>query len=153
MPSEIKWVKDNVVEISGEIDEFFPFDELFNEPPEEFYIDTSKVTRLNSVGIREWVQKTMKLTSKFHLINTCPEMVIACSQITQMLGENGVMDSFYLSFDCDDCEHEQLVFFKVGKDIQRGQESYQEPDPVPCPECEGSMCFSYGAEIFSSFLS
>ena len=66
---QIEWLAENKAKISGVIDEFSSFKDLFSKQLPELWIDFSGVTRINSSGIREWVQAVLTCESVLHLEN------------------------------------------------------------------------------------
>jgi len=148
---KIDWTDQKRVKISGVIDEFSSFAEVFNRNPTEIWIDFSGVTRINSSGIREWVQAVLGSSARLHMENCSAVMVDQFSMIPEFIGKNGVVESFFIHYLCDSCGHEEKKLTIVGKDINPG-DPYREALDEACPVCGGLMELDHNPDIYFAFL-
>jgi hypothetical protein len=148
---KIEWVSEKRVKISGIIDEFSSFRDLFSHQLEEIWIDFSGVTRINSSGIREWVQAVLSSNVRLHMENCSAVMVDQFSMIPEFIGKNGVVESFFVHYLCDACGHEEKNLCVVGKDI-KAEDSYKEALDDPCPVCGGVLELDHNPDIYFAFL-
>jgi DNA-directed RNA polymerase subunit RPC12/RpoP len=150
---DVQWVDDKKVKISGTIDENFTFDDEVAKFNDEVEIDLRGVERINSCGVREWIKAILKTNARIHFVNCSSVIVAQFSMIPEFLGNNGVVDSFETQFVCDHCGHEESKILVVGKDIQPGQEIYEEGPELACSECGEMMECDHNPELYFSFLS
>ncbi|SMF50197.1 hypothetical protein [Pseudobacteriovorax antillogorgiicola] len=150
---EVKWIDSKTVKVLGTIDENFVFEDEVAKFKDEVYIDLQGVERINSCGVREWIKAILKTEAKIHFVNCSSVIVSQFSMIPEFLGKHGVVESFETQFVCDNCGHEESKILKVGKDIQPGQEIYEEGPEVECPECGSMMECDHNPELYFSFLS
>lgn len=150
---EIHWVDEKTVKLSGTIDENFVFDADVAKFKQEVWIDLQGVERINSCGVREWIKAILKTDAKIHFINCSSVIVSQFSMIPEFLGKHGVVESFETLFVCDHCGHEESKILVVGKDIQPGQEVYEEGPELQCVECGEMMECDHNPELYFSFLS
>ena len=148
---KIQWLDERRAKVSGVIDEFSSFEELFNKNQEEIWIDFSEVTRINSSGIREWVQAVLGSTARLHLEKCSAVMVDQFSMIPEFIGKNGTIESFFVHYICDSCGHEERELLEVGKDIG-GDKTYKEQLEDPCPSCGHVLELDHNPDIYFAFL-
>lgn len=149
----IERIDDRTFRLWGVLDEFYPYDELFQNLPDEVWLDMSKVERINSCGVREWVRRVIHTRSSIYYVNCPPVVVDQMSMVPQFLGPYSHVESFSGIFYCDECSDEKEVVFQVGKDIVPGQEVYDEPDEIECSNCGNNMTFAHNSHIFFAFLT
>ncbi|NRA64889.1 MAG: hypothetical protein HRU19_10435 [Pseudobacteriovorax sp.] len=150
---EVKWLDENAVIIKGTIDENFVFDDEVAKFKDSVTIDLQGVDRINSCGVREWVKAIMKTEAHLVFKNCSSVIVSQFSMIPEFLGKNGKVESFETQFICEHCGHEEAKVLQVGKDIQPGQELYEDGPEVTCPECGETMECDHNPELYFSFLS
>ncbi len=150
---EVTWVDDKIVKVVGTIDENFVFDDQVARFKDEVHIDLNGVERINSCGVREWIKSILKTDAKIHFINCSSVIVSQFSMIPEFLGKHGVVDSFETQFVCEECGYEESRILVVGKDIEPGQEVYEEGPEVKCPECDSIMECDHNPELYFSFLT
>lgn len=148
---QVEWVDQKKVKISGIIDEFSDFSNLFNNDLEEIWIDFSGISRINSSGIREWVQAVMKSTSRLFMVNCSAVIIDQFSMIPECVGKNGQVVSFYVHYICDHCDHELQEVLTVGKDAD-SDTVFNEERESPCPACGGVMELDHNPDTYFSFL-
>ncbi|NRA63542.1 MAG: hypothetical protein HRU19_03615 [Pseudobacteriovorax sp.] len=148
---KIEWLSESKVKISGVIDEFSTFESLFSKNLPEVWIDFSDVTRINSSGIREWVQAVLSTETVLHLENCSSVMVDQFSMIPEFVGKNGRVESFYCHYICDDCSHEDKDLLTVGKTIEPNQD-FEPFLEKPCSNCGGTMELDHNPDIYFAFL-
>ena len=150
---EFEWVDDKHLKLSGIIDEYCSFAEVFKKLKDEIWIDFSGITRINSSGVREWVQEVVKSDVKIHFENCSSVIVDQFSMIPEFLGRNGIVESFAVHYVCENCSFETQKNFVVGKDIQPGKEDYDEVSEIKCPSCGyEQMELDHNPDIYFAFL-
>ncbi len=149
---KLDWHSSNSVVISGEIDEYADFSSLVQSAGQILYVNFARVTRLNSSGLRTWIQTIMK--NKIQLVlRECSAVVVEqFALIPQFIGKNGTVESFYARYQCISCFYEELRRFQVGQNlnIQKPQLAVELNDP--CPECGDHVELDQSPEVYLSFL-
>lgn len=82
-------------------------------------LDLQGITRINSYGIRQWINNLKRLKEKSpNLIFTrCPPMVIEQFNMISNFGAEGVVQSFYLPFYSEKLEKSELILTTVTSDL------------------------------------
>ena len=149
---DIKWTEPDTVVISGIIDEYADFSSLSQRAQQSLNVDLSQVTRMNSSGIRTWIQSIMRHKIELNLTNCSPVVVEQFSMIPEFIGKNGFVESFQAQFICGSCGTETQDTFQVGVDVFPGQNYSDHVLEKTCPSCGQSMDFDHNPEIYFSFL-
>lgn len=148
----IKWLSGDAISIEGIIDEYADFSSLSRRAEQTLNVDLSGVVRMNSSGIRSWIQSIMRYKVQLVLHNCSPIVVEQFSMIPEFIGRSGSVESFYGQFICSHCSHEGAELFHVGTDVFPGK-SYTEQDlERECPSCGEIMELDHNPEIYFSFL-
>lgn len=153
-PCDITWISEKEVKFSGVFDEYTSFVETVSKFPDEVWLDFKEVTRVNSLGVKEWIKAISKTESRLHYIN-CPAIIVdQFNMIPEFLGQNATIDSFEVYFVCDHCGHEDSRFFQVGpgKDIDPSNEQYEELLEITCIRCTEMMDLDHDPEIYFNFI-
>lgn len=117
-------------------------------PPERvgtaIVVDGSRVERINSMGVRNWLA-FMKALERFGVpimaVRLSPALVIQASMISTFLGSARV-ESFLAPYFCPDCEHTEDRPFGVTDDL---------PEAIPCPKCGSEMEFDSERDAYLAF--
>ncbi len=119
----------------GRLDDVGPLPELAQHlPPGDVVIDTSKVTFVNSAGMREWVRLLRALRDQggITLEGLADVLMVHMNVLAECKGMARIV-SFYASYACDACGYEcaQLVEAVANLDALRALRAPR----LPCPEC------------------
>jgi len=102
-----------VLEIAGTIDEHADLTMLGN-PSGVVEVDMRGVKRINSYGVRAWIDTIRRVPTDVTLVFThCPPLVIDQMNMVDGLLGHGRLASFYAPMVCPACEHECLEFVDV----------------------------------------
>lgn len=149
----IKWLAQNEVTISGIVDEYADFSEFVRCAQNTLIVDFADVTRMNSSGIRSWIQTIMKHKIKLVLRNCSSVVVEQFSMIPEFVGKNGFVESFFVHYHCVACEYETRKLFIPGRDIQICESPQTESRlPSPCPKCGDIVELDHNPDIYFAFL-
>ena len=99
-------------------------------------INLKEVRRINSFGVRAWIDAVRKVPGSVGLtfIECPPPVVDQCNMVTGFLG-HGVLKSFYAPMTCEECDEQQNQLFDTKECRARGGKL-----PVtPCPRCGRDM--------------
>src|SRR5687767_16034107 len=139
------------VEFFGEIDENADFAELRRRLRGQVVFNLGEVRRINSCGVREWVNFVRDLPSVSELVFThcSPAIVTQLNMIFNFRGSAKVR-SFYAPYVCDSCGHEEGKLLDVQAQFPGGVGKV--PD-FACEQCGAPMEFDDLPERYLSFLA
>jgi len=133
----------------GVIDEFADLS-FFGKIHGKTYVDLSGIRRINSFGVRIWVDAVRQVSegTELYFINCSPPMVEQINMVQHFLGA-GVMDSFQAPMICEACEQEVVVTERV-EDIRNRDGHLAEH---VCPTCGTPMVLDDLPDQYLAFLS
>jgi anti-anti-sigma regulatory factor len=115
-------------------------------------IDVSEIERINSCGVRDWVNwlgKVEKNGAKVILVECSPAIVAQINLVNNFTGQ-GVVKSFYAPYFCPNCDLEKVLLVET-RDVA-GTSPFKAPS-CRCDECDGPMDFDDMEESYFAFLS
>jgi anti-anti-sigma regulatory factor len=115
-------------------------------------IDVSEIERINSCGVRDWVNwlgKAEKSGAKVVLVECSPAIVAQINLVNNFTGQ-GVVKSFYAPYFCPNCDLEKVLLVET-RDVA-GSQPFKAPS-CRCDECDGPMDFDDMEESYFAFLS
>jgi anti-anti-sigma regulatory factor len=115
-------------------------------------IDVSEIERINSCGVRDWVNwlaKAEKGGAKIVLVECSPAIVAQINLVNNFTG-NGVVKSFYAPYFCPNCDLEKVLLVET-RDMA-GVQPFKAPS-CRCDECDGPMDFDDMEESYFAFLA
>jgi anti-anti-sigma regulatory factor len=136
------------VGLSGEFTEASDFAPLLRQVPGAVVLDLSGISRINSCGVREWVNFMQALTSSGSqvVLERCSVPVVAQLNMIANFRGNADVRSVFAPYFCGGCNgrHEQLV--------ELGPEALDRlTAPQECPSCGGELEFDDLPESFLEF--
>jgi anti-anti-sigma regulatory factor len=141
----------NVVKLGGVIDEDNQLAELVEKVPRgTIYIDLGDVERINSCGVRDWVNWLGRLEtngSSGVLVECSPAIVAQINLVNNFTG-NGVVKSFYVPYFCPECDEEKVLLVEAA---DMGPPPH-EPPTCRCDECDLVMDFDDMPDSYFAFL-
>ena len=100
------------VKLGGVIDEDNELSDLVDKiPAGTALIDVGEIERINSCGVRDWVNWLGKLDgqgAKSVLVECSPAIVAQINLVNNFTG-NGVVKSFYVPYFCPECDEEKVL--------------------------------------------
>ena len=141
-----------VVEFFGEIDENADFADLRQQLKGTVIFNLAEIRRINSCGVREWVNFVRELSDVQSLTFThcSPAIVTQLNMIYNFRG-NAKIRSFYAPYVCEGCNNEEDKLLDVESQFPNGDIA-----TVPgfhCSVCNELMEFDDIPERYLSFLS
>ncbi|MCU1281446.1 MAG: hypothetical protein JWM53_4992, partial [bacterium] len=115
-------------------------------------IDVSEIERINSCGVRDWVNwlgKVEKNGAKVILVECSPAIVAQINLVNNFTGQ-GVVKSFYAPYFCPNCDLEKVLLVET-RDLA-AVIPFKAPS-CRCDECDGPMDFDDMEESYFAFLS
>ena len=140
------------VKLGGVIDEDNELGELVDKIPDgTAVIDLGEVERINSCGVRDWVNWLSKLESngtRSVLVECSPAIVAQINLVNNFTG-SGVVKSFYVPYFCPECDEEKVLLVEAS---DMGPPPH-EPPTCRCDECDLVMDFDDMPDSYFAFLS
>jgi len=131
------------IAVSGVIDETSAM-----KPPDargrRVIIDASGVQRINSLGVRAWIDLMEELgrsTYDIVLVNLPPVLVTQAGMISSFLGRAQV-HSFMTPWVCLRCDHMEEKLHGIAEAV---------PESLPCPRCRSAMELDWDRECYLAF--
>jgi len=140
------------VKLSGVIDEDNELTDLTDKiPGGTAVIDLSEIERINSCGVRDWVNwlgKIEKNGAKPVLVECSPAIVAQINLVNNFTGA-GVVKSFFAPYFCPNCDREKVLLVEAA---ELGPAPHKAPT-CRCDECDGVMDFDDMEDSYFAFLS
>ena len=115
----------NTVFLSGVIDEHADFTDLFTGLTSPVMIDWNGILRINSCGVREWVN-ALKSTTLNLIFKNCPTLGVEQFNMGPEFLGNAKGESFYARYYSEEIDEERNVLLVV-------DEHFQSPDDIGAP--------------------
>jgi len=113
-------------------------------------IDLGEVERINSCGVRDWVNwltKVEKGGSRVVLVECSPAIVSQINLVNNFTG-SGVVKSFFAPYFCPNCDREKVLLVEAA---EMGPSPHRAPI-CRCDECDGVMEFDDMEDSYFAFL-
>jgi len=140
------------VKLGGVIDEDNELGELVEKIPNgTAVIDLGEIERINSCGVRDWVNWLTKLETngtRSVLVECSPAIVAQINLVNNFTG-TGVVKSFYVPYFCPECDEEKVLLVEAS---DMGPPPH-EPPTCRCDECDLVMDFDDMPDSYFAFLS
>jgi hypothetical protein len=140
------------VKLTGVIDEDNELGDLVDKiPPGTAVIDLGEIERINSCGVRDWVNWLGKLegnATRVVLVECSPAIVAQINLVNNFTG-SGVVKSFYVPYFCPECDEEKVLLVEAA---DMGPPPH-EPPTCRCDECDLVMDFDDMPDSYFAFLS
>jgi anti-anti-sigma regulatory factor len=140
------------VKLGGVIDEDNELGELVEKIPHgTAVIDLGEIERINSCGVRDWVNWLSKLEAngtRSVLVECSPAIVAQINLVNNFTG-SGVVKSFYVPYFCPECDEEKVLLVEAS---DMGPPPH-EPPTCRCDECDLVMDFDDMPDSYFAFLS
>jgi hypothetical protein len=99
-------------------------------------INMRAVRRINSYGVRSWMDAVRKMPADCRLeLTECPPPVVDQLNMVAGFAGRGQVVSFFAPLMCSKCEHEMDHLFQVAA----CKANSGKLTPVACPKCKGKM--------------
>ena len=140
------------VEFTGDIDETRDFSELGRRLEGTVMFHLSEIRRINSSGVREWVDFVASLNKVNELIfSHCSPSVVSQINMIYNFAANADVRSFYAPYFCDSCTKEESKLIDVRNQYPDGIS--HEPPEFPCEDCGGILEFDEIPDRYLAFLT
>jgi hypothetical protein len=124
------------VELHGEITDDASFAELAAGLSGFVVLQLGEVTRLSSVGVREWIDFVSGLDRVSELVfSHCSTAVVGQLNTVSSFRGAAAIRSFYAPFRCEPCDRDELRLI----DVQTHRPAVDRVPRFPCVDCGASM--------------
>jgi anti-anti-sigma regulatory factor len=140
------------VKLAGVIDEDNELGELVEKiPTGTAVIDLGEIERINSCGVRDWVNWLSKIEGNgtHSVLVECSPAIVAQINLVNNFTGNGVVKSFYVPYFCSECDEEKVLLVETS---DMGPPPH-EPPTCRCDECDLVMDFDDMPDSYFAFLS
>ena len=141
----------SLVKLAGVIDEDNELSELLDKiSGSTAVIDLGEIERINSCGVRDWVNWLGKIEdhASVVLVECSPAIVAQINLVNNFTG-TGVVKSFYVPYFCPECDEEKVLLCEAA---DMGPPPH-EPPTCRCDECEQVMDFDDMPDSYFAFMS
>lgn len=108
------------LELFGDLDEDAKFANLDIPDATEIIVNFEKVTRIQSCGIREWIQLINPYKNLSFVYTNCPKIIIdQINMLDGFLPKNGMVQSFYVPYYNEESGSEKQVLFTYGTEYDK----------------------------------
>lgn len=126
--------------VSGVINEDSNMEEVFGAVGPRTIIDLAGIERINSCGIREWVNALKEVDSGFSIeYHRCSIPLVEQFNMISNFAGQGVVKSLYAPYLCEECD-ENLDHLIEADSFPEDAGEFEPPE-VSCPKCGSSMQF------------
>jgi anti-anti-sigma regulatory factor len=137
------------VQLKGEINENADLTDLRRQMSGHVLLDLEGVTRINSCGVREWVNLMREIeVASLTFVRCSASVVMQLNAIYNFRGPARVQ-SFFAPYVCEVCCVDDYKLLEVGEHFSAG--AAQAPT-FRCSRCGGVMMFDELPERYLSFL-
>ncbi|WP_428267836.1 hypothetical protein [Haliangium sp.] len=144
-----------MVEFFGEIDENVDFSALRRQLEGSVTFHLGAIRRINSCGVREWVNfvRDLPRVTSLTFTHCSPAIVTQLNMIYNFRG-NADIESFYAPYVCDNCNAEVDKLLEVEAQFPRNGQgrAVHEMPSFTCQRCQQPMEFDDLPERYLSFL-
>lgn len=137
----------------GVLDENVKWEDVIGpvpSPQKQIVLDCLNVQRINSMGVRRWIEYFKKVQAKripITLVDCAPAIVFQVNNVFNFLC-GAEVESIRVPYACTHCHHNFLITMDTMDIIA---EQYAPPDR-PCPECKKEASFDEIPALYFRFL-
>ncbi len=139
-----------VMRLSGSIEENVNFSQLIGPVTGELHVNCKGVPRINSVGVKAWIQFFQGLASKGVKLKflECSTAIVEQINLISNFTCGGEVESIFVPYSCSNCKSELVGLYKTEalKKIQ-----FNIPE-LKCSKCGGKSVFDDIPEEYFQFL-
>ena len=134
--------------LDGVINEFAKFQPLFDFAGSEIILNLKNVTRINSTGVREWINAIEKIGKEVAIFfEDCPPVVVYQMTMIPNFTARAKVLSVYAPYYCAECGNQQdILIVMEGFTLDKGV-----PE-VKCTSCSAMMEFDDDEESYFYFM-
>lgn len=137
------------VKVIGNITEFADFAALVKQLKDckKVRLDLSQVERINSCGVREWINFVGPLSRSVDVVmEKCSPAIVGQVNVFRAFAGEAKISSIQVPFFCNSCEA------LIAVDVEVTPGTLPHLDKVSCPKCMTEMVFDDVPEEYFAFL-
>ncbi len=141
----------SVVKLSGFLDEGNKLKRLVEQiPAGTAMIDLAGVERINSNGIRDWVNwiAALEANGTRPVLVSCSPAIVAQINLVKNFTGNGAVKSFQVPYHCRECDEDKVIVVETSE----MSSPTAAPPPCPCESCGHDMDVDEMPESYFAFL-
>lgn len=128
-----------LVSLAGTLNERFTVPSIVGDDPRlPFVIDTANIARINSLGVRTWIQWLSLLAKdarRVYFVRCSPPIVMQANYVANFLG-GGCVLSYYAPYWCEACRTAERV---LARTTDRRDALWSNRPTRPCPACHAPL--------------
>lgn len=145
------------ISLEGPIGETSPLFTTDIKAATALVLDLEKVTYMNSVGVKNWIQWTVQIkpTCELKMKNAPLMFVNQASTVRGFLPRHAVIESFAAPMICPECNTEKSFLMTVNTNYKYAtpaEPSKMEAPNVKCPKCNADMETDFLIKKTATFL-
>lgn len=150
--------EDVIVGLSGDLLEKEKFPDMRLRLSQRVIMDCQGLKHISSYAILQWAKwmHSFDPRQQFVFRNLTPRAVDILNSVSGFLPEDFSVETFYVPYECQKCEHEELYLARRGKEFLETQNEkaaiLRLPVELNCPQCKSSMIVGVWQNKFLSFL-
>jgi hypothetical protein len=136
--------------MSGAFDDSVSLDKLIANPPNPLHINCAGVNRINSVGVKAWIQyfDTLRMRGTKVELHECSPVIVEQLNLVVNFHCGAKINSVQVPYSCPGCKNQFVQSFGV-ESLKKNQ--YQIP-AQKCPKCGTAGSFDDFPEEYFEFL-
>lgn len=139
----------NVFYLKGVINEFAKFTPLFEFEGSEMVLNLKDVTRINSTGVREWINALEKVDRSIEMyFEECPPIVVYQMTMIPNFTSRVKVKSVYAPYYCTECDNQEEILIDL-RDFNLEEKGLPEGK---CKECGHDLEFDDDEESYFYFM-
>lgn len=124
--------KEDTYHFEGVIDQHFDFIEFFEGKDNPLTLNMKGVRRINSTGVRRWVDGLREHPKLKIVLEHCPrEIIDQCNMVPEFMGDVPIrvhVASFYAHYYNDETDEEEVALMEESTHYRVGEGLVQEPE-------------------------
>lgn len=151
--------EDFIIELSGHLDEGSSFPENKLRLYQRVIFECDQLVHVNSMATQAWARwmQSMPPEQQFVFRKMRPRIVHIFNIFSGFLPANAIVESFYMPYECDNCEHEELWLACRGQEYLEATKGnpvkLRFAKEINCTKCSGRMTLGFWEEKYLYFLN
>jgi hypothetical protein len=135
------------VALKGDIDERADFSPIWQHDIQALNVDLSEVRRINSVGVRNWMEFVNTLAEKNIevVFERCSVPIVQQLNMIASFRGRGLVASVFAPYYCSKCDHDHRQLVELNGSVVDLEAK------MSCPNCGGPLEFDDIAETYLGF--
>jgi hypothetical protein len=150
--------EDVVIGLTGDLLEKEKFPEMKLRLSQRVVMDCEGLRHISSYAIMQWSRwmKSFDPRQQFVFRNLPPRAVDILNLVDDFLPTECTIENFYVPYECQSCDHEELYLARRGKEYLETQAEkaaiLRLPTEINCPKCKNGMTMGVWQSKFLRFL-